>query len=118
LPETGREVGDAHGIAVRVGQDGGDNRGVTNIVRLKVGHAIQHDIAEALFFVAREQAREYRVRVEAREAPPYESRGRIDKSRRAAVADDGKIEPMIDHSAIARSLSRRRASQALTLQGA
>ncbi len=57
-------------------------------------HAVQHDIAKSFFLIARKQAREHRVAVEAREAPPHQPRPRVGQRGGAAIADDGKIQPL------------------------
>ena len=65
-----REVGDAHGVAAGVLERGLQHRGVAHIARDRDRLAVEQDVAEALLLVAGEQAREHRVAVEAREAPP------------------------------------------------
>ena len=95
LAEARREIGDADRAAVAVGQHGGDDRGVAQIFGLILRHVVEHDVGESLLLVARQQAAEDRIAVEARKAPPHDPRRRIDQRRRAAVADDGKIEPVV-----------------------
>ena len=117
LPEARREIGDADGAAVAVGQHGGDDRGVAQIFRLEIGHVVEHDVGESLLLVARQQAAEDRVAVEARKAPPHHARRGIDQRSRAAVADDGKIEPVIDHEAASASVREICSSQRRTSLG-
>ena len=61
-----------------------------------------------------EQAAEDRVAIEARIAPPYQTRRGIDERSRAPVADHGKIEPVIDHEAASASVREICSSQRRT----
>ena len=117
LPVTGREIGDAHGAAVAVGQDGRYDRGIAQIFRLEIDHVVEDDVGKSLLLVAREQTAEDRVAVEARVAPPYETRRGIDERSRAPVADDGKIEPVIGHEAASASVREICSSQWRTSVG-
>ena len=55
--------------------------------------------------------------IEARIAPPHHTRRRIDQRSRAPVADDGKIEPVIDHEAASASVREICSSQWRTSVG-
>src|SRR6185295_15959918 len=50
--------------------------------------------------VAGEQPAEHRIAVEARKAPPHDSRQRIDQRESAAIADNGKIEILLSDCGI------------------
>ena len=97
LAEARREIGDPDRAVFLVGQDGGYDRRIALVVRREVGEVLQHDIGESLFLIARHKAREHRIAVEAREAPPDQARGGVEQRRRLPVADHGKIEPEILH---------------------
>ena len=94
-----------------------DDRGVAQIFRLEIGHVVEHDVGKSLLLVAREQAAEDRVAVKARIAPPHQTRRGIDERSRAPVADDGKIEPVIDHEAASASVREICSSQWRTSVG-
>ena len=117
LPVTGREIGDADGAAVAVGQNGRYHRGIAQILRLEIGHVVEDDVGKSLLVVAREQTTEDRVAIEARITPPYQTRRGIDERSRAPVADDGKIEPVIDHEAASASVREICSSQWRTSVG-
>ena len=74
LLEARREIGDPHRRAVVVGQNRRDQRRVAHVFRMRRDEPVEHDVGEALLFVAREQAAEHRIAVEAREAPPHDAR--------------------------------------------
>src|SRR5690606_13721159 len=95
LLEARREVGDAQRIAVPVAQHRLDDGGVASIARAALDHALEGDLAEALFLVAGEQVAEDRVAVEARRAPPDDAAERIDQRRDAAVADQAQVERLV-----------------------
>jgi hypothetical protein len=98
LPEPRREIRDPHLGAVAVRQDGGNDRGVADILRLKIDHVLKHDVREAFFFAAGQQAAENRIAVEPRIAPPHDARAGIDQRRRAAIADHRQIEAVVDRA--------------------
>src|SRR5947209_3570810 len=95
----GREVGNADRAALLVGQNGRDNGGVAQILRLVVDHAVEHDVGKSLLFIACNKPAEDRIAVKAREAPPHHARRGSDERGRAAVADHRKIKPVIGHEA-------------------
>src|SRR5262249_1021950 len=118
LPVAGRKIGDADGAAALVGEDRRYDRGIPKILRLEVGHVVQHDVGKSLLLVAGEQAAKERVAVEAGVAHPHQAGGRIDERGRAPVADDRKIQPMIDHDGAKASRREIRSSQPRTSSGA
>ena len=97
IAEAGREVGDAHRAALAVGQHRLHDRGVAHVFRLEVDHAVEHHVGESLLLVARDQAAEHRVGVEARIAPPHDPRTGFEEGGGASVADDGKVESKVGH---------------------
>ena len=117
LPIARREIGDADGAALPIGENRRHHRGVAEIFRLEIGHVVEHDVGKSLLLVAREQAAEDRIAVEAGIAPPHQARGRIDERGRAPVADDGKIEPVIRHDVANASLREICSSQWRTSVG-
>ena len=84
-----------HGVAAGVLERGLQHRGVAHIARDRDRLAVEQDVAEALLLVAGEQAREHRVAVEAREAPPHDAPARVGQRRDAAIADRGEIERFV-----------------------
>ena len=74
LAKARRKIGDPDRAAFLVGQEGGHDRGIALVIGCEVGHFLEHDIGEALFLIARHKAREHRIAVEAREAPPDQPR--------------------------------------------
>src|ERR1700724_1663015 len=92
-----REVSNADRAALLVGQNGRDDRGVAQILRLEVDHAVEHDVGKSLLFIACNKPAEDRIAVEARGAPPHEARRGSDERSGAAVADHRKIKPVISH---------------------
>src|SRR5262245_12807495 len=97
--EAWRKVIDADGIALVIYQLGYDDRCVSHIFRARFDLTLEHDVGEALILAACEQPTEHRIAVVTRQAPPHDSRGRIDQRRGAPIADDGKIQPVICHAA-------------------
>src|SRR5262249_47963072 len=118
LVEARREVGDAHRIALAVGEHGGDDRGVAQILGVAVHHVVEHDVGKTLFLVAGEQAAEQRGARVARKAPPDDARLRIDERGRPSVADDGEVETEISHEARLSSAGASCSSHARTSAGA
>jgi hypothetical protein len=112
-----RKIGNLDRSALAIGQDGRNDGGVAQIVGRKVDHAVQNDVAKALFLIARQQPAKYRVAVEAREAPPDEPRRRLHQSGRTAVTDDRQIEPEVVHCRLFPSRPQSRASQQRTSRG-
>ncbi len=102
--EAWREVGDAHLAAFSVGQLSDDDGGVANIIRRGLDLVVEHHIGEAFFLVARQQPAKDRVAVIARQAPPQNSRVRIDQGGGAPIANHGDIEPVIRHAILIYSL--------------
>src|SRR5439155_27322947 len=92
-------------------------RRIAQILRLVVDHSVEHHVREPLLLVARDQAAEDRVAVEAGIAPPHQARLGVDKRSRAPVADDGEIEPMIGHEAASASVRDLCSSQRRTSAG-
>ena len=95
--EAGGEVGDAHGVAGVVANDGLHDRRVALVGGLGRGLPLHRNVAEALFLIAGQKPREDRVGIEARKAPPDDASARIDQSRCAAIADDRQVEGLSLH---------------------
>ena len=93
--EARREIGDAQLRPLVVGEDGLDDRGVAHIVGLGLDQPGQHDVAEPLLLVARQEARKDRIGIEVRKAPPDDARVAVDERRGAAVADQREIEVLL-----------------------
>src|SRR5262249_62060873 len=91
--------------------------GIAQIFRLIVRHVVEHDVGKALLVVAGQKAAEDRVAVEARIAPPHQTRLRVDERRRAPVADDSEVEPVIGHEVAKASLWEMSSSQRRTSVG-
>src|SRR5262249_61390846 len=117
LAEARREVSDAHGAALAVGQHRRYHGGIAQIFRLIVRHVVEHDVGKALLVVAGQKAAEDRVAVEARIAPPHQTRFRVDERSRAPVADDSEVEPVIGHEVAKASLWEMWSSQRRTSVG-
>ena len=109
-----REIGDADGAALPIGENRRHHRGIAKIFRLEIGHVVEHDIRKSLLLVAGEQTAEDRIAVEAGIAPPHQTGGGIDERGRAPVADDGKIKPVIRHDVANASLREICSSQRRT----
>ena len=91
IAEARREVGDLDRGAVFVGEHRRDDGRVALVVRRVIDHAVEHDVGESLLLIARDKAREHRIAVEARIAPPDETRSRLEQSGGLPVADDGEV---------------------------
>src|SRR5882757_90485 len=63
--EARHEIGDAHGAAALVAQNGFDDSGIADIGRLMLDDAIEQHVAKALFLVAGNQPGKNRIAVEA-----------------------------------------------------
>ncbi len=92
--EARGEVGDLDGVAAAVLQNRLHDGGVAHVAgaRLRFSVAVHDHVAEALLLVAREQARENGIAVEAGKAPPHDARVGVDERRDATVADRGELE--------------------------
>ncbi len=93
--EARGEVGDLDGVAAAVLQDRLDDRRCCarrpeRACRRPV--AVHDHVAEALLLVAREQAREHRIAIEAGKAPPDDAPVGVDEGGDAPVADRGELE--------------------------
>ena len=99
VAEARRKVGDADRGIFNVGQYGGNDRCVALVVRREVHHPVENDVAEPLLLVAGQQAAEHRIAVETWMTPPHQSRCRFKQCCRAAVADNGEVQPEIVVSA-------------------
>src|SRR5262245_32728568 len=97
--EARRTISDADRVALVVAQLSYDDSRVSHILRARFDLALEHDVGEPLLLAAGNQPTEHRIAVVARQAPPHDSRGRIDQRRGAAIANDGKIQPVICHAA-------------------
>ncbi len=117
LAMAGRKIGDTDRPASTIGEHRRYHRGVAEILRLKIGHVVEHDIGETLLVVTCEQAAEDRIAVETRVAPPDQARGRVDERSRAAIPDDGEIEPVVRHEVANASLRDSCSSQCRTSVG-
>ena len=71
--ESGREIGDAKGIAAGVADGGLDNRRVAQIGRFPGHRPFHHHVAEPLLLVAGEEAGEHGIGIEAGKAPPEDA---------------------------------------------
>jgi len=87
-----REIRDANSAALGVRQNGRDNCGISLVIALGPDLVVQHDVRVALVLVAGEQAREHRISVEARKAPPDDPTVTVDQGSDAPVADDAVFE--------------------------
>ena len=97
LFEPRRKIGDPHRPACTIPQDRGHDGGVPDILRFALDQLIEDDVGEALLLIAGQQPAKDRIAVITREAPPHDTRCRIEECRRAAVADHGEIESVIAH---------------------
>src|SRR5215510_98157 len=97
--EARRKISNADGIAFVVDQLGYDDCRVSHILRARFDLPLEHYVGEPLLLAAGEEPAEYRIAVVTRQAPPHDSRGRIDQRRSSAIANDGKIQPLICHAA-------------------
>ena len=110
--EPRSEIRDAQRCAVAAGQDRLDDRRVSQVVRIDAPQVIDDDVAESLLLVARQQAREHRIAVEAREAPPDDARLAVDKCGDATVPDEGKVERLPQRGRVAHAEAPPRAKAA------
>src|ERR1700722_9757279 len=117
LLEARREIGDAHRIAVSVGQTRRYDRRIAQIFRAHLGEAVEHHVGESLLLVAGEQPGKQRIAIEARKAPPDDARRGIDERRRAPVADEREVETVVGHWATLSPTGAMRSSQARTRAG-
>ena len=108
LAKAGSEIGDLDLAAVTVGEHGAYDRAVADIFGSVFHHVLEHDVGKSFLLLSRHQPAEDRIAVEARIAPPYDPRARIDQGGQPAVADDPQIEPMIDRAAGLRQLTALR----------
>src|SRR5262249_16576267 len=114
-PKRRGKVSDAAGAAWTMGETRRHDRRIPKVLRLKIGHVVEHDVRKSFFFVAGKEPAEDRVAVEARVTPPHQTRRRIDERGSTPVTDNGKIKPVIGHgvaNASAREIcsSQRRTS--------
>src|SRR5258708_16922109 len=98
LAKTRGKVGDADGAALPIGENRRYDRRITKVLRLEIGYVIEHDIRKSFFFVAGKEPAEDRVAVEARIAPPHQTRRGIDERGSTPVADAGKVKPVIGNA--------------------
>src|SRR5262249_58479408 len=61
LPEARREIGNADGAALPIGEDRRHYRGIAKVFGLEIGHIVEHDVRKSLLVVAGEQTAEDRV---------------------------------------------------------
>ena len=95
LFETGGEIGDLHGAAGAVVEDGAQDRGVGQIFLGAVGKILDLDLVEAARLpgdVAVEQGAEDGIGVEPGQAGPDHPRLLVDEGGIAAIADEGEIK--------------------------
>ena len=90
--EARREVGDRQCVARLIPNDGLYDRRVAQVAGLVGDRTLHDDVAEALFLVAGQQAREYRIGIEARKAPPQQATLRIPERGRTTIANNGQVE--------------------------
>src|SRR5262249_55047353 len=90
--EARSEVGDLNDVAVSVLEDRLHDRGIAHIARTALACIMEHDVAKSLLLFVGEKAREDRIGVKAREAPPDDAPAGVDERSNAAVADRGEIE--------------------------
>src|SRR5262249_20993412 len=71
LAKTRGKVGDADGATLTIGENRRHDRRIAKVLRLKIGHVVEHDVRKSFLFVARKEPAEDRVAVEARVTPPH-----------------------------------------------
>jgi hypothetical protein len=110
-PKSRRKIGDADSGALPIRENRRYDSGIAEIFGFEFGHVMEHDVRKSLLLVTCEQAAEDRIAVEARIAPPHQSRSWTDERGGASIADDGKVKPMIRHEIAISSLRDIRSSQ-------
>src|SRR5262249_13857283 len=90
--ESRRKICDADRVAFVIGQLGHHDGGISYVVRSRLDLALEPHVRKSLVLVTGDQPAKHRIAVITRQAPPYDSRGRIEQCRRAAIANDCKIQ--------------------------
>ena len=90
--EARREVGDLDDVAVAVLEDRLHDRRVADVGRSGLARVVHDHVAEALFLLAGQEAREDGIGIKARKAPPDDAAVGIDEGGHASVADCSELE--------------------------
>ena len=74
------------------------DRRVAQIFGFDVYQSFHHDIGKSLLLVAGQQAAQNRIAVEARIAPPHDTRTGFEQRGGAPVSNEGEIESVVGHA--------------------